>query len=196
MTLREREELEALRKACIVPAFLALTLSALVLTLSACSAPLPVSAFADTRPALDPVLFFTGSIQSWGVLEDRSGQPTEVVTTDGQGTPEGSDGVHFVQRLHKGRDPVTVRDWHMRRTGPGRFEATANDIVGTAQGEAAGRAFHWRWYVALEPGNPIKNVTMDQWWYLLDDGSLLNRTTVRKLGIILAEVTERFVRRP
>jgi len=48
--------------------------------------------------------------------------------------------------------------------------------------------------LALEPGNPVKNVTMDQWWYLMDDGSLLNRTTIRKLGVILAEVTEHFVR--
>ena len=37
---------------------------------------------------------------------------------------------------------------------------------------------------------------MDQWWYLLDDGSMLNRTTVRKLGVIVAEVSEHFARAP
>ena len=80
----------------------------------------------------------------------------------------------------------------MRRTGPGRFEATANDMVGTAVGEASGRAFHWQWTLALSPGNSLKDVTMDQWWYLLDDGSMLNRTTIRKLGYIAAEVSEHF----
>ena len=65
--------------------------------------------------------------------------------------------------------------------------------VGTAVGEASGRAFHWQWTLALSPGNPVKNVTMDQWWYLQPDGSMLNRTTVRKLGFIAAEVTEHFV---
>ena len=84
----------------------------------------------------------------------------------------------------------------MRRAGPGRFDATANDIVGTAHGEAAGRAFHWSWTLALHPGNPFTNVSMDQWWYLQPDGSMLNRTTIRKLGFILAEVTEHFVRAP
>ncbi len=147
-------------------------------------------------PTLDPVRFFTGPIRSWGVLENRSGAPTEIVTTDGDGVPEGGDGVHFLQHLHIGSDPASTRDWHFRRVGPGRFEATANDVVGTAQGEAAGRAFHWTWTLALRPGNPLANVTMDQWWYLLEDGSLLNRTVIRKLGFVVAEVTERFVRGP
>ena len=76
---------------------------------------------------------------------------------------------------------------------PGRYEATANDMVGTATGEASGRAFHWQWTLALSPGNSLKNVTMEQWWYLLDDGSMMNRTTVvSKLGYIAAEVTEHF----
>ncbi len=161
---------------------------------ASCSRPLPVASFGG--PALDPVRFFSGSIHSWGVLENRSGEPTEIVTTDGRGDGEGPDGVHFVQHLHVGQDPPTVRDWHMRRTGAGRYEATANDIVGTAQGESSGRAFHWQWTLALRPGNPLANVVMDQWWYLLDDGSMLNRTVIRKLGVVVAEVTEHFVRTP
>ena len=172
---------------------MARTAFALILALAGCSDPLPVQGFAGTAPALDPVQFFTGHVRSFGVLEDRSGQPTRIVTTDCVGTPE-TDGIHMVQTLRIGQDPPQTRDWHMRRTGPGRFAATANDVVGTAEGEAAGRAFHWQWTLALSPGNPLKNVTMDQWWYLLDDGSMLNRTTVRKLGFVAAEVTEHFAR--
>ena len=162
--------------------------------LAGCSDPMPVAGFAGTAPSLDPVRFFTGHVRSFGVLEDRSGQPTSIVTTDCIGAPEGEDGIHMVQTLRVGQDPPQTRDWHMRRTAPGRFAATANDVVGTAEGEASGRAFHWQWTLALSPGNALKNVTMDQWWYLLDDGSLLNRTTVRKLGVIAAEVTEHFAR--
>ncbi|GAC1342690.1 MAG: DUF3833 domain-containing protein [Acetobacteraceae bacterium] len=162
--------------------------------LAGCSDPLPVAAFQAAGPAMDPLRFFAGHVRSWGVLENRSGQPTSIVLTDCQGEPEGTDGLHMTQRLQVGTDAPVTREWHMRRVGPGRFEATANDMVGTATGEAAGRAFHWQWVLALQPGNPIKDVTMDQWWYLLDDGSLLNRTTIRKLGIIAAEVTEHFAR--
>lgn len=167
---------------------------AALLGLASCSAPLKVAAFGGAGPSLDPVRFFTGHVRSWGVLEDRSGQPTDIVTTDCRGDAEGADGLHMVQTLLVGSDQPSVRDWHMRRVAPGQFEATANDVVGTAHGEASGRAFHWRWTLATSPGNSLKNVDLDQWWYLMDDGSMLNRTTIRKLGIILAEVSEHFVR--
>ena len=101
--------------------------------------------------------------------------------------------MHRAQRLPLAAAAPTTRDWHMRRIAPGRYQATANDMVGQASGEASGRAFHWQWTLALSPGNSLKNVTMDQWWYLEADGSLLNRTTISKLGYIAAEVTEHFV---
>ena len=166
----------------------------LLVGLAGCSDPMPVAAFQSTAPAMDPVRFFTGHVRSWGVVEDRRGQPSSIVTTDCRGEADGADGLKMIQILHVGQDKPMNREWRMRRTSPGHFEATANDLVGTATGEAAGNAFHWQWTLALSPGNPLKDVTMDQWWYLLEDGSMLNRTTIRKLGVIAAEVTEHFAR--
>ena len=163
-----------------------------ILALSGCTDPLPVSAFKD-GPTLDPIRFFTGHNRSWGVLENRSGQPTSIVMTDCEGVADGENGLRMRQTLTIGSDAPVVREWRMRRLGRGRFEATANDMVGSTVGEASGRAFHWRWTLALSPGNALKNVSMDQWWYLEPDGSLLNRTTISKLGYIAAEVMEHFV---
>ena len=168
-----------------------LALGCLVL-LSGCGKPLDVAAAGRGGPELDPIRFFTGHVRSWGVLENRGGEPTEVVTTDFQGTADGPDGLRMTQRLQVG-DTSTTREWVMRRAGPGRYEATANDMVGTAAGEASGRAFHWHWTLALSPGNALKDVDMEQWWYLQADGSVLNRTVIRKVGLVVAEVTEHFV---
>lgn len=168
-------------------------LLAIAVLLTACDPPDPLPRFKTTQPELDPVRFFTGHVRSWGVLEDRTGQPTAIVTTECDGTADGPDAIRMTQRLVIGDDPPVTRTWHMRHLAPGQYEATANDMVGTATGAASGRAFHWQWTLALAPGNPLKDVTMDQWWYLQPDGSLLNRTTIRKLGVIAAEVTEHFV---
>jgi len=163
----------------------------LALSLTACSEAIPVNDFHATTPAIDPIRFFSGHVKSWGVLENRSGQPTSVVTTDCIGNGDG-DTLNMTQRLSIGQQAPTARVWQMRRAGPGRYEATANDMIGIAVGEASGRAFHWTWTLATSPGNSLKNVLMDQWWYLLDDGSMLNRTTVSKFGVALIEVSEHF----
>ncbi|MGA9866460.1 MAG: DUF3833 family protein [Acetobacteraceae bacterium] len=167
----------------------------LLAALCGCAPPLPVSAFAGTGPEFDPIRFFTGHTVSWGVMENRGGAPTGRVRTDCLGEADGPDGLHMVQHLAFSDGKTQTRDWHMRRTAPHRFEGTANDMVGTAVGEAAGPVFHWRWILVGSPGNPLLNVTLDQWMYLMPDGAMVNRTTVSKLGVILTEVTEQFERK-
>jgi len=167
-----------------------------VAALAACSPPLPLTTLADSSPAFDPVTFFTGRTASWGVFENRSGEPTGRIVTEGVGDPEGTDGLHMVQRLTFEDGKVVQRDWHLRRVAPHRYEATANDMVGVAVGETFGRAFHWRWVLLRDPDDPLSAVTLEQWMYLMDGGTMVNRTVVTKLGIVVATVTEHFAKRP
>lgn len=166
----------------------------LPLLLAGCGAPAP-SVLGGGGPDFDLLRVFSGHVRSWGVIEDRAGAPAMWIVTDCRGTV-GPDGVlHMTQTLTQQDGTVTTRQWRARATGPGRWEATANDMAGTAQGEASGRAFHWAWTLrGGGTGKPPVDVVMDQWMYALDDGAMLNRTTVRKWGVILAEVTEHFAR--
>jgi hypothetical protein len=163
--------------------------------LAGCSAPLPIERFSQSDPAFDPVRFWTGHVRSWGVVENRSGQPVDIVETDCIGNPDGLDGLRMTQLLIYG-DSRRVREWRMRRLGDGRYEAAASDMVGAGIGSASGRAFHWSWILATKPGDSLFDVTLEQWMYLQSSGTLMVRTTVTKLGIILAEVTEQFERVP
>jgi hypothetical protein len=165
---------------------------AALLALSACSAPAPPAALAGTGPAFDPLTFFTGHVTSWGVEENRAGAPIAVVTTDCRGSMTGPDSIDMVQTLHVGHDPAQRRTWHFTRSGANTFIATANDMSGSATGTVTGREFHWQWVLETSPGAAWKNVTMSQWFYRLDDGNVMIRTVVTKLGIKLLQVSEVF----
>jgi hypothetical protein len=171
-------------------------LLATLLILSGCDRPKPINSFAGTTPAFDPVAFWVGHTHSWGVVENRTGAPTETVATDCIGKPEGADGLHMMQTLTEGDGTITHRDWHLKRVSPAHFVATANDMDGQAAGDSAGRVFHWRWFWARKPGSALQTVAMDQWMYLMPDGTMMNRTTISKFGFVLAEVTEQFSRVP
>jgi hypothetical protein len=148
---------------------------------------------APARAApFNPVQFFNGHVTSWGVEENRAGAPIAIVTTECDGHPAGGAGIEMVQTLHIGAAPPQTRIWLMRQTGPLTFTATANDMAGTAQGTVSGRVFHWRWILRTHPGDLLANVTMEQWMYMLDDGDVMIRTVVRKLGFRIVEVSEVF----
>jgi hypothetical protein len=167
---------------------------AAALLLAACSKPLQPADFADSGD-FNPVVFFTGHVTSWGVEENRAGQPIGIVTTDCQGTADPRGGIDMVQSLRLPGGASQTRSWHLTQTGTDTYRATANDMQGATTGAVGGRAMHWRWVLETSPGDGLKNVTMDQWFYRMDNGEVMIRTDVTKAGIRLIGISEVFERR-
>ena len=166
-------------------------LFAVVLALAGCAS-LPPERFADAKPTFDPMAYFNGHTHSWGVFENRAGDPSKRFTTDCHGHREGD--VLVLDQTFTYEDGHTQqRHWRIRRMDAHHYEATANDVVGTGTGEAYGNAFHWEYTVALKPGNPLENVRLKQWMYLQPDGhTMLNRGSVKLFGIEVAQIAESF----
>ena len=169
-----------------------LALAGALLLLTGCSHLQPRD-FSRVEPVFDPMNFFTGHTQSWGVFEDRTGaNPSRWFTTDCLGHRE-NGALVLAQTFTYNDGSVQHRLWRIRRVDEHHYEATASDVVGTGQGEADGNAFHWAYTVALKPGNPLFNVRLEQWMYLQADGrTMLNRGTVSKLGVTVAQIAEVF----
>jgi hypothetical protein len=51
----------------------------------------------------------------------------------------------------------------------GRYTGRADDVVGEAQGQAAGNALNWRYTLALPVDGKVYEVQFDDWMYLMDD---------------------------
>ena len=161
--------------------------------LAGCSSLAPTK-FDGSKPTFDPIVFFTGKTCSWGVFENRSGDPSRRFTTSCVGHLEGGTLV-LDQEFVYDDGQHQQRCWRIRRTDAHHLEATANDVVGQGTGEFYGNAFRWEYTVALKPGNPLYNVHLKQWMYLQPDGrTMLNRAVVTKFGVEVAQVTEQFRR--
>ena len=150
--------------------------------------------FAAAQPVLNPMQFFTGRTSSLGVIENRRGEPVQMVRTSTSGRIVGGE-LRMEQTLWIGQKPPQRRTWKVRQIDRHHFEATANDMVGTARGEAWGNTFRWSFELATKPGNPLANVRMTQHMYLQPGGqTLVNRSTLQALGIHIGSVTEQFQR--
>ena len=157
-------------------------------------ASVPPEHFAGAKPTFDPMAYFTGHTHSWGVFENRAGNPSKRFTTDCTGRMEG-DTLVLDQTFVYEDGSRQQRHWRIRRIDAHRYAAVANDVVGTGTGEAYGNAFHWEYTVALKPGNPLLAVRLKQWMYLQPDRrTLLNRGSVNKFGVEVAQIAESFRR--
>lgn len=158
-------------------------------------ASLQPKAFAGASPSFDPVAWFTGPTRSWGVIENRAGEPKSRFHTLLVGRPDGNgDGIVLTQDFTFDSGRQQQRIWHLKRTGAHRYQATAADVIGPAVGEAFGNAFHWSYTLQLKPGNPLSRVHVNDWMYLTSDDTLINRVVMSRLGVTLVQTTEYFHR--
>jgi hypothetical protein len=159
-----------------------------------CAHTLQPQDFNGKMPELLPLQFFAGHTHSWGVVETAGGEPEETFETDAIGTV-GADGtLHWPQRLTFSDGKVQERDWRFRQTGDHTYEGTANDVDGIAHAEAYGNLFHLRFTLERSPGNALKDVDMEEWMVREQDGSIVNRIIVSKLGLTVGMGTEYFRR--
>jgi hypothetical protein len=88
-----------------------------------------------------------------------------------------------------------TRVWTIRKNG-NRYTGTAADVVGEAKGETGGNAFRWTYVLdAKKDGGGTIHLDMDDWMWLLDAKTVMNRTTFSKYGITFGEVSFFFRKR-
>ncbi len=169
------------------------TATALALLAGCASAPTPADYAAET-PVLDLATYFDGKLVAHGIFTDRSGKVVRRFTVDMTGRWSGDDGV--LEEDFRYSDSQTERRvWRLKKGPNGRYTGTADDVVGTAEGQAAGNALRWSYTLRLPVDGRTYEVQFDDWMYLMDDRVMLNKAVMSKFGIRLGEVTLSFTRR-
>jgi hypothetical protein len=164
----------------------------MVVCLTGCSSLKPRD-FAQSTTKFEPDEYYLGKVSSWGVMENRRGEPHSRFTTESFGTREADGTTTIKQRFFYPGGKTQDRLWQVHRLDAHRYEATANDVVGKAHGVADGNVFRWEYTIALKPGNPFSHVHLKQWMYLPEEtDTLFTRVVVTKLGIRVGEVAETF----
>lgn len=159
-----------------------------MMVLSACAGGQSLKSYEGTTPPMDLEAYFTGPIKAWGIVQDRSGKVTRRFDVDMIGTWDGETGT-LKERFDYYDGKTQDRIWTIRRTADGRYEGTAGDILGTAQGEIAGSAMRWAYEMDLPVGDTTYRITFDDWMYMMNDGVLINRSYLKKFGFTVAELT-------
>jgi len=150
--------------------------------------------YALERPQLDLKTYFNGTLDAHGVFTDRAGKVVRRFTVVMRCSWQGDEGVLDEDFLYSD-GTREKRIWRLTSLGNGRYSGRADDVVGIAQGEQQGNAFHWTYTLSLPVDGKVYDVQFDDWMYLVDERVMLNKATMSKFGIRLGEVTLAFTRR-
>jgi hypothetical protein len=164
--------------------------AAAALLLSACASR-SVEDYADQQPVLDLKTYFNGELVAHGLFTDRGGSVQRRFVVQMTGTWQGNQGT-LDERFTYSDGSTERRVWRLTDEGNGRWTGRADDVVGQAEGRAAGNALNWRYTLKLPVDGKVYEVQFDDWMYLMDQRVMLNKAVMSKFGIRLGEVTLAF----
>ncbi len=152
-----------------------------------------VADYRAERPVLDLAQYFNGTIDGWGMFQNASGRVVKRFYVRIDATWSGNEG-RLDEHFEFADGERQNRVWTLVKNGDS-YTGTAADVVGEARGAAAGNALRWKYVLALPVDGRVWHMDMDDWMYLVDERTLLNRTTMSKFGVPLGEVTLSFRKR-
>lgn len=170
-----------------------LVVIAAAIALSGCASVAP-SEYRAERPELDLARYFDGTVDGWGLVQDRSGRVMRRFQVRIEASWQGPVGT-LDETFEWSDGKREKRVWKITRTGAGTYEGTAADVVGKAVGEASGNALRWAYVLRLPEEQGGWDVVLDDWMYLVDGDTMLNRSVITKFGLRFAEITIAFRRR-
>jgi hypothetical protein len=147
-----------------------------------------VDDYVAERPVLDLESYFSRPVQAWGMFQDRSGKVIKRFHVQIDSRRDG-DKLILDERFVYSDGQRQQRVWTLSPDGPGRWRGTAGDVIGEARGELAGNALRWRYRLLLPVDDTTYEVEFDDWMYLMDEDTLINRSFMSKFGVELGQVT-------
>ncbi len=151
----------------------------LIAALVGCSSAVPAPAPAEP---FDPLAFFTGASSGVGTLKVALSSPVTIRVTS-VGTPSGNGGIVIEQTIRQGDKPARERRWTLRPTSATTMTGTITDTPGQVRGRMVDNR--------LLLDYPMKGgMKAHQVLTLRPSGTVLNRMTIKRLGITVARVEE------
>jgi hypothetical protein len=186
-----------MKRRLFVSALTASTASIGAMQLSGCASQ-NITDYAAEKPVLDLRQYFNGTLDAYGIFTNRSGKVvkrfTVVMVCTWQGKPGEETGV-LDEDFTYSDGTKQKRVWKLQRTADGKYIGRADDVVGIANGQEQGNVFQWGYTLSLPVDGKVYEVQFDDWMYLIDSKTMLNKATMSKFGFKLGEVTLSFTKR-
>lgn len=165
---------------------LTLILLSLSLLLSSCST--SIDHYKDSEPRLALETFFNGKLRAFGMVQDFRNQVTRRFRVEMQGRWKGDEGV-LEEDFYYADGETQRRVWYLTRLPDGRYQGRADDVIGIADGKTEGYALNWQYTLQVPIEGETYAFDLNDWMYLIAPNQLINRATMNKFGLPVAEIT-------
>jgi len=138
-------------------------------------------------PDFDIREILNGSLLCDGIIYGPTGSVTSRFTAKIEAEWTGDNGV-MRERFVYDSGTVQKREWRLSVGPDGRIEADADDLAGPGFGQQEGSGVRLAYRIRLPESAGGHVLDVVDWMYLLDNGTIMNRSQFRKYGLTVGEL--------
>ena len=138
-------------------------------------------------PEFDLRRHLNGPIICEGVIYGPMGRVSSRFVAEMEGRWDGNVGI-LTEKFRYDSGDVQNREWRLTLGNDGRIRAEAPDVVGQGSGMQTGPSVMLTYRIRLPDASGGHVLDTTDWMYLVENGTIINRSQFRKFGIKVAEL--------
>ncbi|MEL7459666.1 MAG: DUF3833 family protein [Pseudomonadota bacterium] len=143
--------------------------------------------FLGSGPDFDIRERLNGPIICEGVIYGPTGRVSSRFVADFHASWDGNKGV-MTEHFRYSSGETQDREWRLSLGNDGSIKAEADDLVGAGTGMQTGAGMVLNYKIKLPESSGGHVLDTTDWMYLVDNGTIVNRSQFRKFGITVAEI--------
>ena len=144
--------------------------------------------YAENRPVIVLETFFNGRLKAHGIVKDRSGKVIRYFNASINAYWQ--DGVGTLDEVFKFDDgEEQTRVWKLVKDGPGRYTASANDVIGSSALKVAGNSIFLDYVLRIPYDDDTLDLHVEDRMYLVSERMLINESVMSKWGFEVGQIT-------
>ena len=143
--------------------------------------------YEGTGPHFNLREHLNGPIICEGMIYGPTGRVSSRFVADMDVSWTGNVGV-MKERFRYDSGDVQDRQWTLTVSNDGSVKAEAEDVVGPGTGKQTGHALELKYRIKLPVASGGHELDAVDWMYLVENGTIMNRSQFRKYGVKVAEL--------
>lgn len=143
--------------------------------------------YAGKGPEFDIREHLKGPIICEGVIYGVTGRVSSRFVADLDARWNGNEGI-MTERFRYDSGETQNRYWRLKVHADGTIEADAPDLIGKGSGCQKGPGVQLNYRIKLPKNAGGHELDTVDWMYLMENGSIMNRSQFRKYGVKVAEL--------
>lgn len=143
--------------------------------------------YSAASPQFDLRQHLNGPILCEGVIYGPTGRVSSRFIADFEVSWDGNTGV-MTEKFRYDSGATQDREWRLTLGNDGRIRAEADDVVGEGTGVQMGPAVMLNYRIKLPDSSGGHVLDTTDWMYLVENGTIINRSQFRKFGVKVAEL--------